>query len=130
MSNILNNMQGICMNIINDYGYALRSTMATEACSKRPRGWIMDGLMTDGIRNIQQATKLVVANGRMVQPGPFDTMQVAEQLGQEAVNDANKQIAKPTKPEYTPEQKAIYRLQKDQKAMQAGIDELLSRIPK
>ena len=122
-------MQGICMGLINDYGYALRSSMATEACSKRPRGWIMDGLMTDGIRNIQQATKLVIANGRMTQPGPFDTMEVAEQLGDQAVKEADKQLEQ-HKPKYTKEQKAIYSLQKEQKLLKAGIDELLDRIPK
>ena len=129
MSKIINNMQGICMRLITDYGYALRSTMATEACSKRPRGWIMDGLMTDGIRNIQQAAKLVVANGRMIQPGPMDTMDVAQQLGDEAVKEADKQLEQP-KPKYTKEQTAIYHLQKEQKALKAGIDELLLRIPK
>ena len=47
----------------------------------------------------------------------------------EAVKEADKQLEQP-KPKYTKEQTAIYHLQKEQKALKAGIDELLLRIPK
>ena len=71
--------------LMADYIYSVRSAMATEACSKRPRQWILEGLMTDSIRNLQQAQIMVNAKGKIIQPGPFDT--VAQQLDEEPKED-------------------------------------------
>ena len=78
-------VRSMLSGLITDYVYAIRSSIATEACSKRPRDWVMNGLMSDGIRNVQQAQVIVEAKGRIVQPGPFDM--AAEQLEQPAAED-------------------------------------------
>ena len=78
-------IRGMLTGLITDYVYAIRSSIATEACSKRTSDWVMNGLMSDGIRNVQQAQVIVEAKGRIVQPGPFDM--AAEQLEQPAAED-------------------------------------------
>ena len=72
------NVKAMLEGLITDYVYAIRSSIATEACSKTPRDWVMNGLMSDGIRNVQQAQVIVEAKGKILQPGPFDM--AAEQL--------------------------------------------------
>ena len=85
-------LESICTSLIQDYVYALRSTMANEACSKRPREWLMNALMTDGIRNIYAAQMIVQSKGRIGQPGPFDQL---NNLAQDS-SDNNDNATPPT----------------------------------
>ena len=85
-------VRSMLSGLITDYVYAIRSSIATEACSKRPRDWVMNGLMSDGIRNVQQAQVIVEAKGRIVQPGPFDM--AAQQLEQPAAPPAEDPLNK------------------------------------
>ena len=79
------NVKSMLDGLVQDYVYAIRSSIATEACSKRPRDWVMNGLMSDGIRNVQQAQVIIEAKGRIIQPGPFDT--VTQQLDEQPKDD-------------------------------------------
>ncbi len=58
--------------LVVDYIHSLKSIMATESAQKRPRQWIIEGCMSDGIRNLKQASVMLNHTGVAVQPGPFD----------------------------------------------------------